>query len=694
MRAADFLVHSLTAHGIERIYCVPGESYLALLDALYGSDILIVVCRHEGGAGFMACAEAKLTGKPAVFMVSRGPGATNGSIAIHMADQDALPVIMLIGQVSREERTRGVFQEVDYNAFFGSMAKAVYEVNDGGRLPELLPRAIRLAREGVPGPVIFSLPEDMLHDDVGEPDVLVYPPTRIAAGSGALNEIQQAIMAAERPLVIAGGALRSTAGTAALARFAEAQRLPVAVTWKNQDVFDNGSSLYAGHLGFGVTKAFGDVLRDADLIIAIGTRLGDVASLGYTLPRAPQPTQTLIHIYPDGKPLGRVFNTDIALVADPVLVLSALAGEARVATSQRESWISKLNGSVLAQRAFVQRDMPDGINFGDVVMALQKHAPVDAILTTDSGNGPTWLHRHYVMSPRNTLLGGIVGAMGLGVPAATMAAIVQPQRMAICIVGDGGVLMTGQELATAMAYDAAPKIIISDNGIYGTIRTHQEREYPGRVSGTNLSNPDFAAWARSFGATAFTLAKGDDVDGVMAAFLKTSADLKIPDIQLLFHGGPLGAAPYVTKPYVDGFACIVALLRPESRGQVELASSDPARAPRIRQNFLTKGGDWEMLKKGIRLAGEISKQQSLEKFMEKNLMQPDVDAHIRATSITVHHPLGTCAMGEVVDEALKVRGAQGLRVVDASVMPDLVGGNINAAVTMIAERAADLIRGR
>jgi acetolactate synthase I/II/III large subunit len=519
MRAADFMVQSLKAHGIERIYCVPGESYLALLDALHGSGIQVIVCRHEGGAGFMACAEAKLTGKPAVFMVSRGPGATNASIAIHMAEQDALPVLLLIGQVSREERTRGVFQEVDYGAFFGSMAKAVYEITDGIRLSELLPRSMRLVSEGVPGPVVISMPEDMLRDEVGEPDVVIYPPTRIATSSPALDDIQRSINAAQRPLVIAGGMLRSPQGTAALKRFAEAQRLPVACTWKNQDVFDNASPLYAGHLGFGATKVFADQLRQADLIIAIGTRLGDVASLGYTLPQAPQPKQTLIHIYPDGKPLGRVFATDIALVADPVAVLTNLASEARVVNSQRESWVSTLHNTVLQQREFTSRDMPDGVNFGEVIQALQRHAPADAILTTDSGNAPTWLHRHYVMSPRNTLIGGIVGAMGLGVPAATVASLVQPHRMAVCIVGDGGVLMTGQELATAMAYGTSPKIIISDNGIYGTIRTHQEREYPGRVSGTNLHNPDFTAWAKSFGATAFTLAKGDDVDAVMAAFI-------------------------------------------------------------------------------------------------------------------------------------------------------------------------------
>ncbi|MCA0432405.1 MAG: acetolactate synthase [Proteobacteria bacterium] len=522
MRAADVIVRSLKAHGIKRVYCVPGESYLALLDALHGSGIEIIVCRHEGGAGFMACAEAKLTGKPAVFMVSRGPGATNASIAVHMADQDALPVILLVGQVAREERTRGVFQEVDYREFFGSMSKGVFEVNDGNKLHELMPRGLRLAAEGVPGPVIFSLPEDMLNDDVAEHEPVVFPLASLSHAPRDIARIQAIIDRADRPVLVAGARLRGAAGAAALARFAGAQRMPIAVSWKNQDVFDNASPLYAGHLGFGVPAALKQVLADADLIIAVGTRLGDVASLGYSFPETPSPRQTLIHIYPDGKPIGHVFRTDFGLVADPAAVLADLAQEARVVSSGREAWIGKVNGAVKKLQAFTPVEAEDGIDFGIVTKALEKFAPKDCIITTDAGNSSTWFHRHWLASPQNTLLGGIVGAMGLGVPAAVAASIEQPQRVPICFVGDGGMLMTGQELATALAYGAAPKIVISDNGIYGTIRTHQEREYPGRVSGTNLSNPDFAAWARSFGISAFTIEKGSDVDGTVSAFLATN----------------------------------------------------------------------------------------------------------------------------------------------------------------------------
>jgi acetolactate synthase-1/2/3 large subunit len=520
MRAADHIVQSLKAHGIKRIYCVPGESYLTLLDALHDCGIEVIVCRHEGGAGFMACAEAKLTGEPAVFMVSRGPGATNASIAVHMADQDALPVMLLVGQVSREERTRGVFQEVDYNAFFGSMAKGVYEINDGRKLHEILPRSFRLARQGVPGPVVISLPEDMLDDAVEDKDAVVFPLATVGVSPSDLDRIQDLIDNSERPVLVVGGALRSAAGKSAIRRFAEAQRIPVAVTWKNQELFDNASPLYAGHLGFGALPQHRKALQEADLIVAIGTRLGDVASLGYTFPQTPAPKQTLVHVYPDGKPIGHVFRTDIGLIADPVGVLSGLSQSARVVNAAREAWISKLNGVVKGTQVYTPVDAEDGIDFGVVVDALSRLAPKDAILVTDAGNISTWVHRHWKMTPENTLIGGIVGAMGLGVPGAVAASLNEPRRTALCFVGDGGVLMTGQEIATAMASGAAPKIVISNNGIYGTIRTHQEREFPGRVSGTDLKNPDFDDWAKSFGAASFTIVRGDnDIDGTVSAFL-------------------------------------------------------------------------------------------------------------------------------------------------------------------------------
>jgi acetolactate synthase I/II/III large subunit len=519
MRAADQIVRSLEAHGITRVYCVPGESYLALLDALYDSAIQVIVCRHEGGAGFMACAEAKLTGKPAVFMASRGPGATNASIAVHMAEQDALPVILMLGQVSREERTRGVFQEMDYTAVFGSFSKAVYEITDGAKVRELLSRGLLQAQSGVPGPVVFSLPEDTLRDDVADEEALVYPLPVLGHGAADVAHIQNIIDQAERPILLAGAALRTPEGKLALHRFAEAQRIPVATTWKNQDVFDNASPLYAGHVGFGSPQNYRDMLAEADVILGFGTRMGDVATLHHTFPAAPEPLQTVVQVYADPAPLGRVGRVDFPLVANPAAVLADLAQSARVVNAAREGWVSRLNGFIKQMQSFSARNPSDGVDFGEVIVALAKLAPADCVITTDAGNMSTWVHRHWQMTPKNTLIGGIVGAMGLGVPAAVAASLVQPKRMAICIVGDGGVLMTGNEIATAVAYGATPKIVISDNGIYGTIRTHQEREYPGRVSGTKLANPDFTTWANSFGVVAYKLALGDDVESTVRAFV-------------------------------------------------------------------------------------------------------------------------------------------------------------------------------
>ena len=523
MRAADFIVQSLKAHGVKRVYCVPGESYLALLDALHDADIQVIICRHESGAGFMAVADAKITGVPGVVLVSRGPGATNVSIAVHMAEQDAVPLIAIVGQVSRAEKYRFAFQEMDYGAMFGSFAKGVFELTDANRLPEMLPRAFRLAAEGVPGPVILPVPEDMLYDEVAQPQVLTYPLPQVAASTADIEKLRDMLLNAERPLLIAGGRLRGPKGAEVLARFANAQRVPVAVTWKSQDVFDNASDLFAGHLDMGTVTPLRELLMTSDLIIAAGTRLGDFATMGFTLPEAPQPKQTLVHIYPDASPIGRVIRADMGLVAEPADVLAALAQNARVAPAERERWISSVHGACAQAQTFTPRNVEDGVDFGAVTLALAKHASPNAVITMDAGNMSSWAHRFWKMSPKNLLIGGVVGAMGNGVPAAVAAAMIDPSRQTICLVGDGGVLMTGSELAVAKAYGATPKIVISDNGIYGTIRTHQERHFPKRVSGTTLVNPDFTAWAKSFGADTFTLKAGDDLDATVKAFLASTS---------------------------------------------------------------------------------------------------------------------------------------------------------------------------
>src|SRR5437763_9422110 len=392
MRVADVIVRSLEAHGIARAYCVPGESYLAVLDALHDSTVKTIVCRHESGAGFMAVAEAKMTGKPTVFMVSRGPGATNGSIAVHVAEQDALPVIVLIGQVSREERGRGAFQEVDYGQFFGGIAKGVFEIFEADKTAETMARAFRLAVSGVPGPVAIVLPEDVLSDETARLPVSPYPvalPGHTAEDAAALQAL---IDAAARPIVVAGALLRGARGAQALARFAEAQRIPVAVTWKNQDIFDNSSALYAGHIAFGAPKPHRDILAKADLIVAAGTRLGDIATLNYTFPAAPEPLQQLVHIYPDAAPIGKVARPTLGIIANPIPLLEALGHAPRVVSSARESWISTNNNFIRDLTAFRSPEPKDGVDFGEVVMAVAELAPKDAVITTDAGNISSWVH--------------------------------------------------------------------------------------------------------------------------------------------------------------------------------------------------------------------------------------------------------------------------------------------------------------
>jgi acetolactate synthase-1/2/3 large subunit len=545
MRAADVIVKTLASHGIARVYCVPGESYLALLDALHGSGIEVIVCRHEAGAGFMAVAEAKLTGRPAVLMVSRGPGATNGSIALHVAEQDAVPLIAFIGQVSRSERGRGAFQEVDYSHLFGSIAKGVFEVHDGSKLAETCTRSFHLAAAGVPGPVVIVLPEDTLDDEAGETVVPPFPVSLPSHNSEDARRLQDLIAAAERPVVIAGQLFRGSRGAKALAGFAEAQRIPVVTSWKSQDVFDNSSSLYAGHLGFGTPAKHREVLAGADLIIAAGTRLGDLASLNYSFPAAPVPAQPLVHIYPDGGPVGRVFRTELGIIADPVALFDELGRHPRVATAAREHWNSAIHDYIKQVQPFTAPEPPDGVNFGEVVVAIAESAPKNCIITTDSGNISSWVHRHWIMTPANTLLGCVGGAMGLGVPAAVAAGLVDPSRIAIAFVGDGGVLMTGQELATAMQYGSKPKIVISDNGTYGTIRVHQERYYPSRVSGTGLTNPDFTQWAKAFGALAVTITKGDDIGAKVA--------------EALSHDGPAVIHVKSSREAISAFTTLSAL---------------------------------------------------------------------------------------------------------------------------------------
>ncbi|MGF1651156.1 MAG: thiamine pyrophosphate-dependent enzyme [Hyphomicrobiaceae bacterium] len=512
MRAADAMVAQLTEVGIDRIFCVPGESYLSLIDACAGTGALdLVVCRHEGGAGFLALGDAKVTGRTGCVAVSRGPGATNVSIAIHAAEQDAVPLLVLIGQVSRIERGRGAFQEVDYAKTFSDMAKAVFEVHEASKLCETVARAVAIAEGGTPGPVVIAMPEDMLSDAV---EIRRWPrfaaPAAHPSGSD-IEAVAARLAKAERPLIIAGGGVASSTGRSALATAASTHQVPVALTFKRQELFDNASPLFAGHLGFKNPRAHVALLEAADLVIAVGTRLGDTSTQGYQIPRAPRPDQPLIHIHQDPRQIGHMFETAIGLVCDPTAFLGELARAQTTIPAARPAWINRIAEYVATQREFTPGTHVDGLDFGAFVAPLAKAAPKGTIVTMDAGNFSSWVHRLWPWDGTSIALGAVGGAMGLGIPGAIAAAMRHPSTPVIGFCGDGGALMTGNELATAIAVGAKPKIVICNNGSYGTIRQHQERDYPRRVAATRLINPDFAQWGRAFGALGLTVASAADI---------------------------------------------------------------------------------------------------------------------------------------------------------------------------------------
>ena len=512
--AAQLLVATLEAHHVDRVFCVPGESYLSVLDALYGRPIEVVTCRHESGAGFMAVADAKLTGRPGICFVSRGPGASNAAIAVHTAQQDAAPMILFVGQIERKDRGRRAFQEVTYERTFGDMAKWVVEIHDPQRVAEETARAFHVAITGAPGPVIVVLPEDMLAEPVTAPVQAPFPGLSAMPAQAAVSEVAAMLRRAERPLLIAGGRVSHAAGRAALRRAAERWEVPVAVSFRQQDLFDNDHPLFAGHMGYLLPKHQVAAYGESDLILAVGTRLGDVTTQGYVVPRAPRPAQKLIHVYDDTTVLGAVFATDLAIAADPTAFLDALAEEAAPAPGRGAGWSEKLHRLWADLAAWKPMQASDGIVFGSVIAALRRRAGEDAVFTIDAGNFSGWLARYFSFRASQRLLGPISGAMGFGVPAAVAAAL-RLKRRVICLVGDGGMLMTGNELATAVQHRLPLILIVANNGSYGTIRLHQEKSFPGRRIATDLANPDFARLGEAFGATAIKVTQEDEIDGAL-----------------------------------------------------------------------------------------------------------------------------------------------------------------------------------
>ncbi|MCG3188321.1 MAG: Acetolactate synthase isozyme 2 large subunit [Burkholderiaceae bacterium] len=530
--AGHALVEALVAQGVDTAFGVPGESFLAVLDGFHqhAQRIRFVACRQEGGAAFMADAQGKLSGRPGICFVTRGPGASNAAVGVHTAWQDSTPMILFVGQVASDQRDREAFQEVDYRQMFGpgtlGMAKWAAQIDSADRLPEYVARAFHTALQGRPGPVVLALPEDMLTTHTAVP---VLP--RVQAASAwpapeALSDARSLLLAAQRPLVIAGGSGWDAEACLALQRFAENWALPVSCAFRFQDTFDNRHPLYAGDVGIGINPKLAARVREADLIVALGIRLGEMTTGGYSLLQVPRPQQKLIHIHAGAEELGRVYRADVLLQASMAHAARALETLSAPADLPWREWASA------AQRDYLANLEPTAVSpldLAQVMKTVQRLAPADTVYTNGAGNFSGWLHR-YVQYPGlqhhgRTQLAPTSGAMGYGVPAAIAASLLQPQRTVVNVAGDGDFLMTGQELATATGYDAGRghgKLIsiVVDNGSYGTIRMHQEREYPSRISGTELVNPDFAQLAQAYGWHAARVERTEQFETAFAQALQ------------------------------------------------------------------------------------------------------------------------------------------------------------------------------
>jgi acetolactate synthase-1/2/3 large subunit len=496
----QILVDQLAIHGVDLVFGVPGESYIAVLDALYdhAERIRFITCRHEAGAANMAEAYGKLTGRPGICMVTRGPGAAHAAIGLHTGFQDSTPMILFIGQVDRDMREREAFQEIDYRRMYGQMAKWVAEIDHAERIPEFLNRAFALATSGRPGPVVLALPEDMLRDEVLAADARPYRPVQAHPGPEQMAEFRDRLAAAERPFMIVGGGTWSAEAKADIEAFATAWDLPVGASFRCQDYVSNELPIYAGDVGIGINPKLAERVRSADLLIAAGPRLGEMTTSGYTLVDIPVPRQTLIHVHPGAEELNRVYQPALAINAG----LGSFAAVARaLAPPAAVPWSARTRTARAEYEANQQVQPPPGaVDMIAIMRHLRKVLPDDAIVTNGAGNYATWVHRFFRFRDWRTQLAPTSGAMGYGVPAAVAASILYPDRQVLSVNGDGCFLMCGQELATALQHRAKPIFLVVNNGMYGTIRMHQERRYPTRVSGTDLTNPDFAAYARAFGA--------------------------------------------------------------------------------------------------------------------------------------------------------------------------------------------------
>ena len=499
---AQSLVACLAAQGTERVFCVPGESYLSVLDALHDvrDTIQTITCRQEGGAAMMAEADGKLTGRPGICMATRGPGATNASAGVHVAFQDSTPMILFIGQVGRGFMEREAFQEIDYRRMFGQMAKWVAEIDDARRIPEFLGRAFAVAMAGRPGPVVLALPEDMLDDMVEASEPRRAEAVEIAASAAQAAAIGAHLAKAERPLMVLGGSRWNEAAVRSVRDFAAAYDLPTAASFRRQDRFDNAHPCYVGDIGVGLNPKLRARVQAADLLLVLGARLGEMSTAGYTLLDIPVPRQTMIHVHAGAEELGRVYQPDLAVNATPAGLAPLLDALRPERPARWADWRAAARADYGAWQSPLP--VPGPVQMAEIVTWLRDTLPEDATFTNGAGNFATWVHRFHRFRRLGTQLAPTSGSMGYGFPAAVAAKLRHPERTVVCVAGDGDFLMTGQELATAAQYGAAVIVVLVDNGMYGTIRMHQERHFPARTIATSLQNPDFAALAASYGAHA------------------------------------------------------------------------------------------------------------------------------------------------------------------------------------------------
>ena len=518
---AEVLVDALKINAVERIFCIPGESFLAALDALYDrNEISLVICRNEGGAAYMAEAEGKLTGRPGVCFVTRGPGATNASGGLHVAMQDSTPMILLIGQIARKDLDREAFQEIDYRRMFSEVAKWVAQIDDADRIPEYLNRAFSVATSGRPGPVVLALPEDMLVDQTEAHDANPWQIVKTSPATTDIERVDEMLATAEKPLIIVGGSGWSDATRLQLQEYAQSRSIPVTNSFRCQDFFDNEHPNYIGDLGLGVNPALTRRLQESDCLLVIGARLGEMTTGGFSLINIPNPTQRLIHVHAGAEELGHIYQPELAINASSDRFIAALAAVDFAAQAQtgRDTAIASAHQDYLDWNRSIS--VAGEVQFSDIIHSVRNHSGDDTIICNGAGNNTGWLHRFFRYRSYRTQLAPTSGTMGYGLPAAIAAKLRYPDRCVVAVAGDGDFMMNGQELATAMQYQANIIVIVVNNGIYATIRMHQEREYPHRVIGTDMINPDFVALARAYGAHGELVVKTDDFE---AAFERSKA---------------------------------------------------------------------------------------------------------------------------------------------------------------------------